>query len=270
MSRSFADDKPKDEAVSEEDESEDEAVSEEDESEDEAVSEEEEESKPSFSDECAKILKVSGLLAEETDFEFAPKGSEKWKQQQFAISWGMLQPSPKYSDRELIIRALTSFYQQSLLLEGEHKDYCAVVATLLLVIFPSTNPDTLEMSARLLANLGKDPRFESYVRFVRGSVLDPIVKKKVSDISRFWNETLGTGVFGSCLRGFNYNNFHRTAEQICDMPQDGSHVADLFLGFFLQWLPHRQKGLDFCASRWHKNAEATFGYAATLLFKGMK
>jgi hypothetical protein len=223
-----------------------------------------------FEDDCERVMQATGLLAEELKFTFAPKGSEERKQQEAAIWLGILQPPPKYTDQELVVRAVHSFYTQSLLLEGDLKDYCAVCATLFLVIFPSTNPDTLEMSVRLLAYLAKDPRFESYVRFVRNSVLDPIVKKRVSDISRFWNETLGTGVFDLSQRGFNYNNFHRTAEQISDMPRDGSHITDLFLGFFLQWLPRRQKGLDFCASRWHKNAEVSFGYAATLLFKGMK
>ncbi len=224
---------------------------------------------PSFEDECAQILETTGLLKEETTFEFAPKGSETRKQQEAAIYLGILQLPPKYSDSILITRAVASFYQQYLLLKGDLKDYCALMCTLLLVIFPSTNPDDLEMSVRLLAYLEKSERFYPYGRFVKGSVLDPTVKKRVTEITSFWTQTLGTGVFGLCACGFNYNNMHRTAEQICDM-RDDNDIADFFLGFFLQWLPHRQKRLDFCASRWHKNAERSFGYAATLLFNGMK
>ena len=143
------------------------------------------------------------------------------------------------------------------------------MCTLLVVIFPSSNPDDMETSARLLAHLAKDERFEPYVRFVRGSVLDPTVKNRVKEITSFWNDTLGTGCFELSARGFNYNNMHRTAEQIADMKND-NHLPNLFLGFFLQWLPYRQKGLDFCASRWHQNAEKSFGYAATLLYSAMK
>jgi hypothetical protein len=108
------------------------------------------------------------------------------------------------------------------------------------------------------------------VRFVRESIFNPIVKERVAEIMHFWTKILGTGVFGLSQRGFNYNNMHRAAEQISDMPRDDSHITELFLGFFLQWLPHRQKGLDCSASCWHKGAEESFGYAATLLFNGMK
>jgi hypothetical protein len=232
----------------------------------EIVSEEEQE----FSDGCAKILKATELLAGKLNFEFAEKGSEEWKAQQFAISFGLLQPTPKYSDEELINAAIASFYQQFLFLQGEYKDYCAVVGTLFLVIFRSRNPDNLKMHARLLTHLEKDQRFGLYVRFVMESIFNPIVKERVAEIMLFWTKTLGTGVFGLSQPGFNYNNMHRAAEQISDMPRDGSHVTDLFLGFFLQWLPNRQKGLDYSASRWHKGAEESFGYAATLLFNGMK
>jgi len=125
------------------------------------------------------------------------------------------------------------------------------------------------MSVRLLAHLAKDKRFDLYVRFVRGSVLDPTVKGRVKEISRFWNETLGTGCFELSAKGFNYNNMHRTAEQISDMSDD-NHLPDLFLGFFLQWLPRRLKRLEYSAHRWHENAERSFGYAATLLYSAMR
>jgi len=223
---------------------------------------------PSFEEKCAKILEATGLLAEEVNFEFAPKGTDMWKGQMAAISFGIFQPPPKYSDEQLIVNAITSFFQQHLLLEGDLKDYCALIATLLLVIFPSSDPNVMEMSVRLLAHLAKDERFLLYVRFVRGSVFDPTVKSRMKEISHFWNQILGTGCFELSARGFNYNNMHRTAEQIADMSVDND-IPDLFLGFFLQWLPHRLKGLEFSAHRWHKNAERSFGYAATLLHSAM-
>ncbi len=236
--------------------------------------------KPSFEDESnaeseepedqyAKILSATCLLAEETNFQFAPKGTREWNIQRAAIGLGLFKPPPKFSDAELITRAMASLYQQHLLLNGERKDYCALMCTLLLVIFHSSNPDDMEISARLLAHLAKDERFERYVRFVRGSVLDPTVKKIVKEITSFWNEILGTGCFDSCARGFNYNNMHHTAVQVSDMSYD-NHVPDLFLGFFLQWLPQRLKRLEYSAHNWHENAERSFGYAATLLYSAMK
>ncbi len=108
----------------------------------------EDESKPDFSDECTKILQATGLLAEKLNFEFAEKGLEEWKAQQFAISFGLLQPPPKYSDEELTNATISSLYQQFLLLQGERKDYCAVVGTLFLVIFPSGNACQTTYSSR--------------------------------------------------------------------------------------------------------------------------
>jgi len=225
---------------------------------------------PTFEEQCATILKTTGLLAEETSVQLAPKGTDEWRKQELIRILANEPPlPPKYTDQELETRAVASLYQQYLLLSGDLKDYCALMCTLLLVIFPSSDPNDMEISARLLAHLAKDERFEPYVRFVRGSVLDPTVKERVKEITSFWNEVLGTGIFRDCAQGFNYSNMHHAAEQVSDM-KDDNHIPDLFLGFFLQWLPYRQKGLDFCASRWHQNAERSFGYAAALLYKGMK
>jgi hypothetical protein len=228
-----------------------------------------EDEEPSFKGKCATILNMTGLLAEETSVQLAPKGTDEWCKHEIArIFFDEPPPSPKYTDPKLVARAVVSFFKQHLLLDGKRKDYCALMCTLLLVIFPSSNPDDMEISARLLAYLTKDERFEPYVRFVKGSILDPTVKERVQEITSFWNDTLGTGIFRDCAQGFNYNNMHRTAEQIADM-RDDNHIPELFLGFFLQWLPYRQNGLNFCASRWHQNAKESFGYAATLLYSAM-